>query len=75
MRARAHSLLPTPLVPRNITPTPLISSVVACSVALGANSLSMHSVARFTKFMVIIEVRRSGRFISVATASIGCVAL
>ena len=34
-----------------------MSSVVACSVPLGANSLSRQSVARFTKFIVIIGVR------------------
>ena len=33
-------------------------------MALGANSLSMHRVARLTKFIVIIGVRKSGRRIS-----------
>src|ERR1035437_9939919 len=32
IKARAHSLLPTPLEPRSITPIPRISSIVACSV-------------------------------------------
>jgi hypothetical protein len=65
--------LPTPLSPRSITPTPLMSRVVACSVVEGANSLSMHRVARFTKFIVIIGVRKIGRWRSSATASIGWV--
>ena len=58
-----------------MTPTPLISRVVACSVADGANSLSTHKVARLMKFIVIIGVRSTGKFISRATSSSGWVAL
>jgi hypothetical protein len=44
-------------------------------MALGANSLSMQSVARFTRFMVIRGVLKIGRFISEATVSIAFVGL
>ena len=54
-----------------ITPTPLMSTVVPCSVVDGANSLSTQSVAVFTKFIVIIGVRKTGRWRSCATSSIG----
>ena len=48
-RPSAHSLFPIPLSPRIKTPTPMMSTMLPCSLVEGAKSSSRQSVIRLTR--------------------------
>ncbi len=60
MSASTLSLLPMPLSPRMITPTPRMSTMLPISVPRGANIISSARVARLMNFIVTIGQRKIG---------------